>query len=289
MWNHGSTSWNRRANSRTSRPREEHRRAARRASRQRHPGGRPRRRCWCPRSCRPTEPLTFAELADECGLPKSTTSRLLTALERTELLERDDAGSYVAGPLFWRYATRHDPCERARPARPPGPRARSARRPARRSTSACRAATGSCRSPRSTPATCSAPATGPSVDVPPHASRSARCSTPYGALPLPAGAARAARPSARSPTAPRCAATSPASAAAATRATVDELELGLTGVAAPVRGGRRRGDRRPRHLRPHPTPGRAGSPPLGRLLIDQAAQLSALLASRRTTAKEGVA
>jgi DNA-binding IclR family transcriptional regulator len=60
---------------------------------------------------RADEPLTFAHLHEEVGLPKSTTSRLLTALERAELLERNDAGSYVAGPLFWLYATRHDPWE----------------------------------------------------------------------------------------------------------------------------------------------------------------------------------
>ena len=55
------------------------------------------------------EPLASAELAEETGLPRSTTSRLLAALERTELLQRDDSGSYVAGPLFWLYASRHDP------------------------------------------------------------------------------------------------------------------------------------------------------------------------------------
>lgn len=57
---------------------------------------------------RADEPLAFAELAEGCGLAKSTTSRLLTALERAELLERDAAGSYRAGPLFWLYAARHD-------------------------------------------------------------------------------------------------------------------------------------------------------------------------------------
>jgi DNA-binding IclR family transcriptional regulator len=54
------------------------------------------------------EPLSFGELQDECGLPKSTTSRMLTALERSGLLERDEGGSYVAGRLFWLYAIRHD-------------------------------------------------------------------------------------------------------------------------------------------------------------------------------------
>ena len=66
------------------------------------------------------EPLTFADLQEASGLAKSTTSRMLAALERGGLLERDDGGSYVAGCLFWLYAARHDPWEElvrlARPA-----------------------------------------------------------------------------------------------------------------------------------------------------------------------------
>ena len=57
------------------------------------------------------EPMSFADLQDASGLAKSTTSRMLTALERSGLLERDPAGSYVAGRLFWLYAARHDPWE----------------------------------------------------------------------------------------------------------------------------------------------------------------------------------
>lgn len=57
------------------------------------------------------EPLSFADLQDASGLAKSTTSRLLTALERSGLVERDQDGSYVAGRLFWLYAARHDPWE----------------------------------------------------------------------------------------------------------------------------------------------------------------------------------
>jgi len=57
------------------------------------------------------EPMSFADLQDASGLAKSTTSRLLTALERSGLLERDATGSYVAGRLFWLYAARHDPWE----------------------------------------------------------------------------------------------------------------------------------------------------------------------------------
>jgi DNA-binding IclR family transcriptional regulator len=57
------------------------------------------------------EPLSFAELQEACDLPKSTTSRMLTALERSLLLERTDDGSYIAGGLFSLYAARHDPGE----------------------------------------------------------------------------------------------------------------------------------------------------------------------------------
>ncbi|MGF9755986.1 IclR family transcriptional regulator [Microvirga sp. 0TCS3.31] len=65
------------------------------------------------------EPMSFAELQDASGLAKSTTSRLLAALERSGLLERVDSGSYVAGRLFWLYAARHDPWdELVRLARP---------------------------------------------------------------------------------------------------------------------------------------------------------------------------
>jgi DNA-binding IclR family transcriptional regulator len=57
------------------------------------------------------DPPSFAELQEASGLSKSTTSRMLAALERSGLLERDDAGSYVAGSLFRRYAVGHDPWE----------------------------------------------------------------------------------------------------------------------------------------------------------------------------------
>ena len=53
------------------------------------------------------EPLSFADLQDACDLPKSTTSRMLAALERGELLERDADGSYVAGSLFWPVSYTH--------------------------------------------------------------------------------------------------------------------------------------------------------------------------------------
>lgn len=55
------------------------------------------------------EPISFTELASETGLARSTTSRLLAALETNHLLERDANGAYVSGPLFALYAARHDP------------------------------------------------------------------------------------------------------------------------------------------------------------------------------------
>lgn len=65
------------------------------------------------------EPVSFGELLAATGLAKSTASRMLAALERGGLLDRDEAGGYVAGSLFWMYASRHEPWEQlVRLARP---------------------------------------------------------------------------------------------------------------------------------------------------------------------------
>ncbi|MGH9170893.1 MAG: IclR family transcriptional regulator [Acidimicrobiales bacterium] len=48
--------------------------------------------------------MTFSELAAATGLAKSTTSRLLLALERHRLVRRDEHGGYGAGHVFVRYA-----------------------------------------------------------------------------------------------------------------------------------------------------------------------------------------
>ncbi len=53
-----------------------------------------------------TGPVSSGELAAASGLAKSTTSRLLLALERNGLVERDDAGAYRPGELFARYGSR---------------------------------------------------------------------------------------------------------------------------------------------------------------------------------------
>ncbi|MHA6617903.1 IclR family transcriptional regulator [Pseudonocardia sp. DLS-67] len=64
-------------------------------------------------------PRTFTSLVAELGLAKSTTSRLLQALERSRLVQRDQSGAFRPGALFSIYAARpsalHDLVELARP------------------------------------------------------------------------------------------------------------------------------------------------------------------------------
>jgi DNA-binding IclR family transcriptional regulator len=51
-------------------------------------------------------PLTFTELTAAAGLAKSTTSRLLMALERNGLVQRDARGRFRPGEVFVSYAWR---------------------------------------------------------------------------------------------------------------------------------------------------------------------------------------
>lgn len=57
------------------------------------------------------EPPDFGHLVSDTGLPKSTASRLLQALERHRLVRRGGEGTYEAGSLFAAYASRHDPVD----------------------------------------------------------------------------------------------------------------------------------------------------------------------------------
>ncbi len=57
------------------------------------------------RVVRAGSPVGFGDLAESSGLARSTTSRLLSALERAELLARDEDGGWVPGGLFDVYAT----------------------------------------------------------------------------------------------------------------------------------------------------------------------------------------
>jgi DNA-binding IclR family transcriptional regulator len=51
-------------------------------------------------------PVTFGAITEAAGLPKSTTSRLLGALERHALVERDRDGALRPGAVLSRYARR---------------------------------------------------------------------------------------------------------------------------------------------------------------------------------------
>src|SRR5256886_11904336 len=52
------------------------------------------------------DPLTFSGLSAATGLAKSTTSRLLLALERNGLVRRDDHGRFLPGEMFVSFAWR---------------------------------------------------------------------------------------------------------------------------------------------------------------------------------------
>jgi IclR family transcriptional regulator, acetate operon repressor len=62
------------------------------------------------------EPRALSDLADDAELPKSTASRLLSALERTGLVEQHGRrGSFEPGPVLRRYAHRGQLVELAQP------------------------------------------------------------------------------------------------------------------------------------------------------------------------------
>jgi DNA-binding IclR family transcriptional regulator len=52
------------------------------------------------------DPMTFSDLATAVGLARSTTSRLLLALERNGLVQRDDHGRFLPGEMFVSFAWR---------------------------------------------------------------------------------------------------------------------------------------------------------------------------------------
>ena len=233
---------------------------------------------------RADEPLTFADLQEECGLAKSTTSRMLSALERTGLLERNEAGSYVAGRLFWLYAARHDPWEElVRLARPTLDRIGAATHETvhlsvARGHQVVQVAQVDSRYMLGT-------RDWTEVDVPVHCSALGKVFLAFGAIPPPDEPLE--RPTAATLAHPDDLRRD----AARTRrrgwaVTVDELEVGLTGLAVPVHGGH--GDVVAALGISGPTPRMEGRlDELGQQLLDHATQLSALLRGR--TRKEGVA
>ncbi len=181
-------------------------------------------------------PLSFAELQEATGLAKSTTSRLLAALERGDLVERDDNGGYVAGSLFWLYAARHDPWEQlVRLARPAMERVgrdtqETVHLSVIRGDQVVQVAQVDSQYLLGT-------RDWTQVDVPPHTSALGKVFLAWGALALPDAGLERLTPH----TLTTAAALRRDGATARRRGyavTVDELEDGLTGIAVPVHGPR---------------------------------------------------
>jgi DNA-binding IclR family transcriptional regulator len=230
------------------------------------------------------EPLSFADLQETSGLAKSTTSRMLTALERGGLLERDPSGSYVAGRLFWLYAARHDPwAELVRLARPTmeaiGERTHeTVNLSVTRGDRVVQVAQVDSRFMLGT-------RDWTEVDVPAHCSSLGKVFYAYDVLPIPRGPLER-RTAATLTDADDLRLEAKRIRARGWASTTDELEVGLSGVAVPVE---RSGAEVIAALGiSGPTP-RLGSrlDELGHYLLDQSAQLSTLL--RGHTPKEGVA
>jgi DNA-binding IclR family transcriptional regulator len=228
--------------------------------------------------------MTFADLQETSGLAKSTASRMLSALERSGLLERDGAGSYVAGSLFWLYAARHDPWdELVRLARPTLERIsevthETVNLSVSRGARVVQVAQVDSRYMLGT-------RDWTEVEVPAHCSALGKVFYAYDVLPFPSG------PLERPTEATLADIDALRQDGQRTRsrgwaATTDELEVGLTGVAVPVHRGR--GEVIAALGISGPTPRLEGRlDEIGRHLLDQSAQLSTLLRGR--TPKEGVA
>lgn len=230
------------------------------------------------------EPLGFADLQEASGLAKSTTSRMLAALERGGLLERDRDGSYVAGSLFWLYAARHDPWEElVRLARPAMERigeetSESVHLSVARGDRVVQVAQVDSRYLLGT-------RDWTEIDVPPHTSALGKVFYAWHALPIPPGPLPAL--TGRTITDPEALARDGQRARKRGWALTDgELEIGLTGLAVPVHGVR--GDVVAALGISGPTPRLEGRlDQLGTNLSTHAAQLSTLLRGRAP--KEGVA
>ncbi len=237
---------------------------------------------------RADEALSFADILESSGLAKSTTSRMLAALERSGLLERDTAGSYVAGSLFWLYAARHDPWEElVRLARPTmealgDQTGETVHLSVTRGEKVVQVAQVDSRFLLGT-------RDWTEVEVPAHTSALGKVFYAWGALPVPQERLeRMTDDTVVEPEAMRRDATRARKRGWAV--TRDELEVGLTGVAVPVHGPR--GDVVAAIGISGPTQRLEDRlDELGRSLSSQATQLSRLLrgSTPTTTTKEGVA
>jgi DNA-binding IclR family transcriptional regulator len=232
---------------------------------------------------RAEDPLTFTELAEETGLARSTTSRMLAALERTQLVERDANGAYIAGPLFALYAAQHNPWPQvARIATPVLEELRNL------TSETVHLGVGRGDSVLYIAQVDSTYLLGTrdwtQVDVPAYCSALGKVLYAYDGLPLPSAPLEQRTPrTVRSREALLAELAGIRSRGYATA--VDELELGLTALASPVEG--REGVIAALGVSGPTARLQDRVDQVGRLLIEQADRLSDLL--RRRTHKEGAA
>ena len=176
--------------------------------------------------------ITFTALAADTGYARSTTSRLLAALERADLLGRDTRGAWVPGPLFAQYAARQDSDEALV----------QACTPVMQALGDLTGETVNLAVPRSGTVVQIAQVDSTyflgsrdwvGVDVPAHCSALGKVLYAYAVLDLPSGPLDSLTPATLSTTAALAGQlTGIRQKGFAT--TVDELEVGLTAVAAPV-------------------------------------------------------
>lgn len=180
-------------------------------------------------------PRTFTSLVEEVGLAKSTTSRLLQALERSRLVQRDQAGAFRPGALFALYAARpsalHDLAELARPA---------CERVGEQSGETVNLAVPRGADLVHVSQVDSRHVVGAvnwvGVEVPAHCSALGKVFYAHGLLPLPAGPLQQRTPQSITSRA-RLDQTLAETRRRGWAVSLDELEVGLTSVAAPVRAG----------------------------------------------------
>jgi len=180
------------------------------------------------------EPLSSRTLAAETGLTRSTASRLLLALERQQLLERDGDGSFRPGPLFSGYAIRHDPVDAlVRAAQPV--MARIAERTGETVNFAVPHGTGVTQVAQIDSTYLLGATNWVGVDVPPHCSALGKVMYAYGGLPLPTERLLRRTPHTITSVA-ELAHELTTVRQRGYAVTHGELEVGLDAVAAPVRG-----------------------------------------------------
>lgn len=176
--------------------------------------------------------VTFTELIEAGGYARSTTSRLLAALERHGLVERELAGAYTPGPLFAHYAARLT--VDAQLASRATPYLRSLGEVTGETVNLAVARSGSVVQVAQVESRFILGSRNwVGVDVPPHCSSLGKVLYAYGAVDPPVGALHT--PTLRSlATADAVIAEWDQIRRRGYATTVDELEVGLTGLAAPV-------------------------------------------------------